>query len=414
MLTQLQRHHDALTAYEQALELAPELVQAYVYQAVTLFEIKHYQLARLSAAAAIELDTNSAVAYYNRGLAYSRLNRCQEGLRDNLRAIELQPDYADAHWNTALNCLLLGDYAAGWRHYEWRWRRTGAGPQHYAERPLWTGSESLAGKTILLHAEQGIGDTIQFSRYVPMVAARGARVLLEVYPAVAPLFTRLPGVAEILIRGEQDSTATFDYQAPLLTLPLAFGTTMESIPTDSPYLHPHPSRLRQWREILGARTHPRIGLSWSGNPSHRHDQERSIPLAQLASLLIPDGEFFSLQRDVRPEDKAVLAEHEELRHFGEQLRDFSHTAALIAHMDLVISVDTAVAHLAGAMGKPTWVLLPFHPDWRWLLERHDSPWYPSLRVFRQPLRDDWATVLQQVAQALGDALASAIRETPHD
>lgn len=399
VLTRLGRSQAALHAYEQALALDPNS-QAYVSLSAALCELRCFALAHLSAAQAIALDPHSAVAYYNRGVALSRMNRCHEALADNLRAIELQADYADAHWNQALNSLLLGDYAPGWQHYEWRWRRTGAAPERYPERPLWTGRESLAGKTILLHAEQGLGDTIQFARYVPLIAERGARVLLEVYPPVAPLFVRLPGVSQLLPYSDQGCSVEFDYQAPLLSLPLALGTTLATLPATTPYVQAPPRRRAHWHKRLGARTRPRIGLVWSGNPGHANDAERSIPLVQMQRLLTPHLDYYSLQRDVRAADQHALDTADTLIHFGEQLRDFSDTAAVIAQLDLVITVDTAVAHLAGALGAPTWILLHYNPDWRWLLERTDSPWYPSVRLFRQPLRDDWTPVLEVVRQHL--------------
>jgi len=409
-LTKLKRYPEALSAYEQALALAPDSAPAYLHQSATLMALNAPSLAYLSAQQAIALDPHAPAAYYNRGLALSRMNRCREALSDNQRAIALQPDYADAHWNAALNHLLLGDYADGWNEYEWRWQRSGADPQHYAERPLWTGEQDLQGKTILLHAEQGMGDCIQFSRYAPLVAARGARVLLEVYPAVAPLFVRLPGVSQLLLRGPDDRAVDFDYHCPLLSLPRAFATRLERIPAQIPYLRAHPKRLADWRARLGARQRPRIGLAWSGNAAHQNDAERSIPLADLAVLIHPQFDYYSLQIEVRESDRAALDAQENLRSFGEHLRDFSDTAALIAELDLVISVDTAVAHLAGALGKPVWLLLAYHPDWRWMLERSDSPWYPSMRLFRQAMPGDWRGPLAAIRQQLWAAGAGLTTE----
>ncbi len=345
VLTQLQRHQEALIAYEQALAQTPDSAQAYINQSATLLACREHSLACLSAQQAIALNPRSVPAYYNRGLALSRMNRCRAALADNRRALDCQPDNADAHWNTSLDHLRLGDYGAGWPEYEWRWQRTGADRQRYPDRPRWNGQQDLQGKTILLHAEQGLGDSIQFSRYVPLVAQRGARVLLEVNAAVAPLFVHLPGVSDLLVRppGDSDGEASFDLHAPLLSLPLAFGTTLETIPAQTPYLHAHPKRLAEWRARIGERTRLRIGLAWSGNAHHQGDSERSLPLADLATLIQPQWACYSLQREVRPSDQAALAAQDNLCHFGEQLRDFSDTAALIAQLDLVISVDTAVA-----------------------------------------------------------------------
>lgn len=412
VLTRLNRHDDALTAYEHALELAPDMPRAHLYQSVTLIELNHYHLALLALDRALALDPTSAVAWYNRGLALSRLKRCQEGLHANLEAIARQPDYADAHWHVGLNALLLGDFDQGWNHYEWRWKRTGADRKRYADHPLWTGQD-VAGKTVLLHAEQGMGDTLQFCRYAPMVAARGGRVLLEVYPAVAALCSGLSGVAEVLPQSQDDGAVEFDYHAPLLSLPHIFGPTLDAIPTAVPYLRAPLRRRQFWQERLGPRTKPRIGLVWSGNPKHRLDHERSIPLEHLAPLLTPEFQWISLQREVRDRDSASM-ERFGLTHFGEKLRDFADTAAVIEQLDLVISVDTAVAHLAGAMGMSVWIMLHYNPDWRWMLDRADSPWYPSVRLFRQPIRNDWSSVITTIGNLLRASLQPTVISPPKD
>ncbi|WP_200285818.1 tetratricopeptide repeat protein [Rhabdochromatium marinum] len=400
VLSKLQRHHEALAASERALALLPEPFRAYIDQSVMLGELGYHHLALLSDNAAIACHPDSALAYYNRATVLRRLNRCAEALQDNHRAIALQADYADAHWNASLNSLLLGDYTNGWPEYEWRWRRTGADPQHYAERPLWTGREAIAGKTILLHAEQGMGDSIQFCRYAPLVAALGAKVLLAVYPALMRLCASLPGITQILPQERTEREVAFDLHAPLLSLPRAFATTLETIPAAVPYLRVQRPRRMHWAEYLGAKTRPRIGLVWSGNPSHQNDRERSLPLARLCRLDDPAYQWVSLQHEPREADQALLAEHPHWLHPGETLEDFADTAALIANLDLVIGVDTAVVHLAGALGVPTWTLLCYHPDWRWLLARADSPWYPSMRLFRQPTPGDWDSVLRAVQQTL--------------
>ena len=248
-------------------------------------------------------------------------------------------------------------------------------------QPQWFGHENIAGKTILLPAEQGFGDTIQFCRYVPLVAARGARVILEVQEPLSELMTSLTGASQIVSKG--DPLPDFDIHCPLLSLPLAFGTRLETIPSAVPYLRASSQAVMNWDTRLGPKRRPRMALPGLVEPTHPNDHNRSIGLGALLPLLDIDATFVSLQKDVRTEDATVLKERSDLLHFGDALKDFSDTAALISNLDLVISVDTSVAHLAGALAKPVWVLLPFIPDWRWLLDRADSPWYPTARLFRQ-------------------------------
>ena len=296
----------------------------------------------------------------------------------------VDPDLAEAHWNLALALLATGDFERGWQEHEWRWRANVIGPEQSFRQPLWLGAEDLTGKTILLHNEQGLGDALQFVRYAPQVRQRGARVVLRVQRPLLSLMAGLAGADHVIAEG--DALPEFDYHCPLLSLPLAFGTHLQNIPAGIPYLHPAADRLAKWQSILGERTAPRIGLAWSGNPAHKNDRNRSIALKQLLPLLsVPGVRFVSLQRDLREDDAAVLGNLPALVSIGAQLDDFADTAAAISLLDLVITVDTAVAHLAGALGKPVWVLLPFAPDWRWLLKREDSPWYPTARLFRQPL-----------------------------
>lgn len=400
------RHLQALQCFERVLDIEPGRTQAYVYAGAALIESKQYRLALLCCDQALaQADINSEIAHYNKALALSRLHRLEEAIAENEKAIALKPDYADAHWNASLCRLLLGDYAKGWCQYEWRWQRSGAKPEDVRqfEQPLWLGKESLHGKTILLHAEQGLGDTLQFCRYVEKVSALGARVILDVYPGLKPILQHLP-VAELIERGEP--LPDFDYHCPLLSLPLAFNSHSDrDIPNASPYLYSDPSKAAHWRQVLGEKTQPRIGIVWSGNPGHQTDSERSIPLSQWAPLLAAPFEFISLQKELRHKDAQTLLQRHRIRHYGEQLHDFSDTAALIEQLDLVIAVDTAVAHLAAAMGKPVWLLLHYNPDWRWQLQRSDSPWYPSVRLFRQALRDDWQGVIYALSHALAGYLA---------
>jgi hypothetical protein len=302
----------------------------------------------------------------------------------------------------------MGDFERGLAKYEWRWKNDllELRGRDFAQ-PLWLGEGKIADKSILLHSEQGLGDTIQFCRYAPLVAARGARVLLEVPAPLHTLMTSLHGVGQIVSRGE--ALPDFDLQCPLLSLPLAFGTEIETIPSSVPYLQALPADVEKWRERLEHSPRPRIGLAWSGRSAHKNDHNRSISLIALLPLLNVGATFVSLQKDVRPGDAKVLGQRPDILDYGEALNDFSDAAALIANLDLVISVDTSVAHLAGALAKPVWALLPYVPDWRWLLDREDSPWYPTARLFRQDETRAWGNVIVSVHGALNDFASSITR-----
>jgi len=310
---------------------------------------------------------------------------------------------AEAHFAESHYRLLTGDLAIGWEKAEWRWQVEPLKSSNKRDiaQPQWTGSQEIAGKTVLLHSADGFGDAIQFARYAPLVAARGARVILEVLWPQRELMRSLAGVTQVLARGEP--LPDHDLQCTLLSLPLAFGTRLETIPAETPYLRAAASGTEAWSARLGPRTRPRIGIAWSGNPVHHNDRNRSIGLRPLLSVLADvDATFVSLHREVRAADAAVLQERSDIVHFGEELKDYADTAALIANLDLVVSVDTSVAHLAGALAKPVWVLLPFMPDWRWLLDREDNPWYPTARLFRQDATRSWDSVIPRVRAALQD------------
>jgi tetratricopeptide (TPR) repeat protein len=368
VLYTLKRFDDALAGYDRALALRPDYVEAHCNRGVTLQDFRRF---------------DEALACYERARA-------------------TRPDFADAHYNEALCRLLVGDLKRGFDRHEWRWETA----QHRSfkrnfSQTLWTGAQDLSGKTILLHAEQGLGDTIQFCRYAPLVAARGACVVLEVQEPLRALMATLPGDARMVARGEP--LPDFDLHCPLLSLPRSLATELATIPRVTPYLRAAADGAAKWNGRLGVRDRPRIGVAWSGRPSHKNDHNRSIDLAAfLQGFAGIDATIVSLQREVRDADLATLRERGDVVHFGEELKDFSDTAALIANLDLVVAVDTSVAHLAGALAKPVWVLLPFIPDWRWLLDRDDSPWYPAARLFRQDESRRWENVFARVNAALCD------------
>jgi tetratricopeptide (TPR) repeat protein len=397
-LSGLKRFDEALVSCDRALALQPNLGQAHSNRGLALNGLKRFDDAVASYDRALAARPNDAELHYNRALTLTKLGRIDEALASYDRALSLRPEYAEAHLNDALLKLLTGDFSRGLAKYEWRWEKKSADVSHTFLQPPWLGEDAISGKVILIHSEQGLGDTIQFCRYVPLVTARGAHVIFEVAPPLQKLMTGFAGTAQVISRG--DPLPDFDLHCPLLSLPLAFGTKLETIPSDVPYLQAPSSALTNWDTRLGPKGRPRIGLVWSGNAINERDRERSIDLRSFLPLLDVEATFVSLQKDVRAPDAALLRERGDILHLGDELEDFSATAELISQLDLVISVDTSVAHLAGALGKPVWILVTHIPDWRWLLDREDSPWYPTARLFRQPRLDDWDNVIIRVHEAL--------------
>ena len=382
---------EAIASFDRALSLMPAYSEALNNCGVALVSVGRPSDALACFNRALAIRPDDAMAMNNRGNALSDLRRNDEALASYERALALAPDSATIRYDLALFRLLLGDFARGWLEHEWRWKQPKwAAIRRDFAQPLWLGAEPLDGKTLLLHHEQGLGDTLQFCRYARLAAARGARVVLVVQPPLVPLLTGLDSVAEVLPTGA--ALPPFDFHCPLLSLPLAFGTRPETIP---PPIVPRsdPTRLAVWCERLGEKSRPRIGLAWSGNPGNRNDRNRSLALAELAPLLSQDFEWISLQKDVRADDGSVLTAYPGIRHFG---AGFADTAALIELTDLVIAVDTSIAHLAGTMGKRVWILLAFNADWRWPKDGDDSPWYPTARLFRQPALGDWASVVERL------------------
>jgi tetratricopeptide (TPR) repeat protein len=399
VLRELQRFDEALASYDRALELRPDYADALNSRGVALRELGRFDEALANADRALAIRPGFAEALVNRGTSLIELRRLDEALASFQRAQAIRPDYADAHWSESLCRLLAGDFPAGWAKHEWRWRTdAAAGAKREFTQTLWLGEQEVTGKSVLLHAEQGFGDTIQFCRYATLLAQRGARVVLEVQPALCSLLSGLAGVERVVARG--DALPEFDFHCPLLSLPLAFRTTLETIPALVPYLAPSPSKVDSWRARVPAGG-TKIGLAWSGSRTHGNDCNRSITPDRLAPLLECGATVVSLQKELCDDDRQWLAAHPEVRHFGDNFSSFADTAALISLLDVVISVDTAVAHLAGAMGRPVWILLPvIGVDWRWMLGREDSPWYPSARLFRQCAIGGWDAVVERIAAEL--------------
>ncbi|OYX29289.1 MAG: hypothetical protein B7Y99_13430 [Caulobacterales bacterium 32-69-10] len=404
LLLTLGRFDEALAACDRALALNPAQAASWSNRGAALLALNRPQEALAAFDRAIAIDPAFPPGHANRGAALRELNRVVEAIAGFEQALALAPDYVEARCNLGVCQLLAGDLERGFAGHEQRWRvEPGLSQRRAFDAPLWTGQD-ISGRTILLHAEQGFGDTINFCRYAPLLAARGARVVLEVQPPLKALMRSLAGVSDLVARGEP--LPPFDYHCPLMSLPAAFSTQLGAIPAAPAYLSAPPDRLAAWTQRIGPADGFRLGVVWSGKPTHHNDHNRSIPLARFLQALPKGIEVFSLHDRVREADAEILARHPEIRRFDGQIADFADTAALAAAMDLVVSVDTSAAHLAAAIGRPTWVLLPFAPDWRWLLERDDSPWYPSVRLFRQPALGDWDSVLATVRDALERVVAS--------
>ncbi|MEP7181889.1 MAG: tetratricopeptide repeat-containing glycosyltransferase family protein [Betaproteobacteria bacterium] len=404
-LLEAERWEDALASYDRARALGAESAAILVGRGNALHELRRHREALACYDRALTLAPDDAEALNNRGAALQELQRYDDALASYARAIDLRPDYAEAHYNDGVCRLLLGDFDRGWREFEWRWKTPAVADYNPPfDRPLWLGGEDIAGRTLLLHPEFGLGDTLQFCRYAPLAAARGARVVLQVQ---RPLMALLSGMAGVDVIARGDPLPEHDFHCPLLSLPLAFDTRQDAIPAAVPYVVAAPALIRKWESRMGPRTRPRVGLVWSGNAKQPNDRNRSSRLAALRPLLGLPAQFVVLQTEMRAEDRAVLAAHPEITHYEGEFADFADTAALLSLMDLVITVDTSVAHLAGAMGRPAWIMLAHVPDWRWLLHRDDCPWYPTARLWRQPKAGEWASVVARIGRELPAFLRSA-------
>jgi tetratricopeptide (TPR) repeat protein len=414
VLADLRRHDEALASCDRAIALRPDHAGAHCNRGVVLARMQRPADALASHDRAITLDPDHTEAHCNRGVVLAGMRRHAEALASYDRAIALRPDSAEAHWNRSHCLLALGKFDPGWQSFEWRKRLTRPAGHRPFPQPVWLGQDDIAGKTLFIHAEQGLGDTIQFCRYAALATARGARVVMSVQEPLQRLIGTLG--SDIKIVGSTEEPGTFDRHCPMMSLPLAFGTTLATIPRTVPYLAAQ-ATADVWRGRLAALSGVRVGLCWAGNAredqpaAHAIDRRRSITLAHYAPLAgIAGVQFVSLQKGEAAAQATVPQAGLVLHDWTDALDDFADTAALIAALDLVITVDTAVAHLAGALGKPVWILNRFDACWRWLLDRDDSPWYPTARLLHQPAPGDWDSVIAAVAAALRQVVADAASE----
>jgi len=432
ILQELKEYNDSFSHYTHAIRLNKNNAENYYGRGLVNLELGKLEEARTDFEHAVRLNPNNADAHLNLGVAYHKLGRLDEALRENSLAIELNPTFIgaynnrgllfvdmrrfdeasadydqaivinpeanEAYWNKSILSLLKADFKQGWLLYESRWKTTLKDSKRIFIQPLWLGEQSIKGKTLLIYPEQGLGDFIQFCRYVPMIEALGAKVILETPRALTTLISTLNGRFTMVEQGK--SLPDFDYHCPIMSLPLAFKTTVTDIPARIPYLHADEIKQKEWQKKLGAKTKLNVGLVWSGSTVHKNDHHRSIPFEMLKPLFSLPIEFHVLQKEIREGDIDTLSEFDQIKTYPTDLNDFSDTAALIQNMDLVISVDTSVAHLVGAMGKTCWILLPYSPDFRWMIDGNESPWYPSVSLFRQPAYKDWQNVISQVKRGL--------------
>ncbi len=395
-LKDLGQLNDAVTSYRNALTIQPNYAGAHYNLGNALRRLGKPDEAVASYRKALQIKPNYAEAHTSLGFSLQALGNPDAAIKSHNKALELKPNYALAHLNLSLALLLQGNFKDGWREYEWRWKTDHAKkPNHDFEKSLWNGTD-LNGKVILLFAEQGLGDTIQFIRYIEEIAKYNCEIIVECQKPLFRLLKDLPKIAKLIVSG--DPTPNFDVCAPLLSLPFILGTTTKSIPSNIPYIFS--SAIDSHLDGLKAK-HKKIGIVWAGSPTHNNDQNRSIPLSNFLPFASIQGiQLFSLQVGKRKDDLKNIISEADIVDTTKNITDFADTAEIIEQLDLVISVDTAVAHLAGAMGKTTWVLLPFSPDFRWMQNDECTPWYPTMKLFRQKKRGAWFEVFQEVETSL--------------
>ncbi|HEY9850039.1 MAG TPA: tetratricopeptide repeat protein [Leptolyngbyaceae cyanobacterium] len=386
---------EAIACYQQSLILDSNQILTYHNLGSALNAQGKVDEALATFQKALALDPNYVESYHNLAIFYQDNRQYNEALACCDRALEIEPNNAEIHWNRALNLLKLGVYEQGFIEYEWRWQRKNNHPRTLP-KPIWNGSD-LTGKTILLQAEQGMGDIIQFIRYIPLLLEQASKIIVECHPPLVKLLKTMKGIYKVVAIGEE--LPEFDVYIPILSLPRILKTNLETIPAQIPYLTPLESVSVQLDKL--AKSDFKVGIVWAGNPEHPSDRRRSSSLHYFIQLLdLPNIAFYSLQKGLKASEISQISSSLPLIDLSNQINNFADTAAVITQMDLVITVDTAVAHLAGALGKPVWVLLCYNSDWRWIIDRDDTPWYPTMRLFHQNNPGDWQEVLERVRQSL--------------
>ncbi|NWF97982.1 MAG: tetratricopeptide repeat protein [Nitrospirae bacterium] len=390
---------EAICFFQNLIDKNPQNPVVYINMAVIFQEkglldeaFKYYNKA-------LEINPNVAEGYNNLALAFIEKGLYEEALSNLEKSLQLKPSLASAHFNLAMLLLLKNNFSKGWEEYEWRWKTSDFKSIKFNySQPLWDGSDKN-GRIILLHAEQGLGDTIHFMRYIKLVIEKNMEVIFRCPKELISLAKY--SFPEVKIIPFEESLPDFEVHCPLMSLPLILKTTIDSIPAQIPYISVDSSLINFWTEKIKDNSNLKIGIAWSGNPKYKRDKQRSCSLKNFLEILkIKPISFYSLQKGSGSEQVKELPEEINLIDFTEEIKDFSDTAAIIQNLDLIISVDTAVAHLAGAMGKPVWTMLPFVPDWRWMLDREDSPWYPTMRLFRQQSIDNWNSVIIRIKKEL--------------
>jgi len=400
VLRRLGKHEAAVACYRRALVLKPDNAGAFTNLGNVLRELGRLEVSAAAHRRAVALAPKSADAHYNLGLVLRDLGEADTALDEFAATLKFDPNHVDCRWDRALTLLQKGDFKQGFKEYEWRWKLSRA-EKRDIKQPPWDGG-ALNGKTILIHAEQGFGDLIHFARYIPMVKAKGGNVVVEVPPPLARLFSTVPGVGQVVNAGA--ALPKFDVYAPMMSLARLFGTTLETIPAKVPYLKAPEAHAPQLPATMSRAR--KVGIVWAGRPTHQNDANRSVKFTNFVELLgLPQTTVYSLQQGPAADDIVAAGCQAFCLDIGRRMRDFADTAGVIQQLDLVITVDTAVAHLAGAMGKPVWVVLPYPGDWRWLLGRDDSPWYPTMRLFRQHRPGAWGPVFERVRKWLHDDIS---------
>lgn len=392
------QQNTAIKSFRRAALLAPELADAHGEVATLVLAEGDSHAALRNTSQALVLRPDWPELLFNRGNVLRVLKRTDDAIASYDQTVALNPDFARAYWNKSHILLNRGDFAAGWPLYEWRWHLPDKAAARAFGPPRWDGTQDLSGKTLLISCEQGLGDAIQCARFLPILARRAQTVIVEVRPPLTRLFATLNPNIQLVAQG--GDLPDFDFHCPIMSLPLVTNLRLNTIPGVDGYLDADPDLVASWRARLGPRERPRVGLVWHTNSSDKSYQTRSVPLNLLMAQMPAGLEFVSLHKEYVAEEQASLDGHPSIRDLSADNQDFATTAAICANLDLVISIDTSVAHLAGAMAVPTWILLPQPSDWRWLETGAQSPWYASARLFRQTTPGDWSTVLGELHAAL--------------